>query len=206
MFAISSDGGTVTDLAAALEQRACALAPGPVLPTALASLLLARSGRENLLPALAQAQATGCVALAPGTLTGTRQADGTLRVTGPVLWAAGHLFAPAATAYGDAWFLLEAGQPGVTTGNLAPLDFSRELAVVRLDDAVVPPEIGGMINTSRQIGAAVGAALLPAVAVRASAAGSASPATAPRCSPPRWPRWRPPSWPGAPPDRPPPPG
>ena len=140
MFAISSDGGTVTDLAAALEQRACALAPGPVLPTALASLLLARSGRENLLPALAQAQATGCVALAPGTLTGTRQADGTLRVTGPVLWAACHLFAPAATAYGDAWFLLEAGQPGVTTGNLAPLDFSRELAVVRLDDAVVPPE------------------------------------------------------------------
>ena len=64
----------MTDLAAALEQLACALAPGPVLPTALASLLL------------------------------------------------------------------EAGQPGVTTGNLAPLDFSRELAVVRLDDAVLPPE------------------------------------------------------------------
>ena len=35
VFAIPLDGGTVTDLAAALEQLACILAPGPVLPTAL---------------------------------------------------------------------------------------------------------------------------------------------------------------------------
>ena len=40
----------------------------------------------------------------------------------------------------DAWFLLEAGQPGVTVDLLAPLDFSRELAAVRLDDAVIAPE------------------------------------------------------------------
>ncbi len=142
VFAIPLDGGTVTDLAAALEQLACVLAPGPVLPTALANLLLARSGRPDL------AEATACVALAPGSLTGTRQADGGLRVTGetgPVLWAAGHLLAAAATpdsAAGDsdAWFLLAAGQPGVTVDLLAPLDFSRELAAVRLDDAVIAPE------------------------------------------------------------------
>ena len=145
---IPLDGGTVTDLAAALEQLACALAPGPVLPTALASLLLTRCGQQKLLPALAQAQATACVALAPGTLTGTRQADGALRVTGetgPVLWAAGHLLAPAASPSaggtdGDAWFLLEAGQPGVTVESLTPLDFSRELAAVRLANVVIPPE------------------------------------------------------------------
>ena len=143
VFAIPLDGGTVTDLAAALEQLACVLAPGPVLPTALASLLLARSGRPDL------AEATACVALAPGSLTGTRQADGGLRVTGetgPVPWAAGHLLAAAAatpdSAAGDsdAWFLLAAGQPGVTVDLLAPLDFSRELAAVRLDDAVIAPE------------------------------------------------------------------
>jgi len=136
VFAIPLDGGTVTDLAAALEQLACVLAPGPVLPTALASLLLARSGRPDL------AQATACVALASGSLTGTRQADGGLRVsgeTGPVLWAAGRLLAPAATPAGsDAWFLIEAD--GVAVDRLAPLDFSRELAAVRLDDAVIPPE------------------------------------------------------------------
>jgi alkylation response protein AidB-like acyl-CoA dehydrogenase len=143
VFAIPLDGGTVTDMAAALEQLAWALTPGPVLPTALAGLLLARSGRKELLPA----QATACVALAPGTLTGTRQADGGLRVTGetgPVLWAAGHLLAPAAPsdddADGDVWFLLEAGQPGVAVDKLAPLDFSRELAAVRLSDTVIPPE------------------------------------------------------------------
>ena len=48
VFAIPLDGGTVTDLAAALEQLACGPDPGPVLPTALAGLLLARSGREEL--------------------------------------------------------------------------------------------------------------------------------------------------------------
>ena len=135
VFAIPLDGGTVTDLAAALEQLACVLAPGPVLPTALASLLLARCGRE--IPA----QASACVAVAPGTLTGIRQAGGGLRVTGetgPVLWAAGGLLAPAATPDGDAWFLLEAD--GAAVDLLAPLDFSRELAAVRLAGVVIPPE------------------------------------------------------------------
>ena len=33
-------GGTLTDLAAALEQLAIALVPGPVMPTVLAGLLL----------------------------------------------------------------------------------------------------------------------------------------------------------------------
>ena len=55
--------------------------------------------------------------------------------------------------------------------------------------------VGSMINTSRQIGAAVGAALLPAVA-ETSAAGC--PATAPLCSPPPWPHWPPPPSPGTP--------
>ena len=147
VFAIARDDGTVIDLAAALEQLACALAPGPVLPTALASLLLARSGREEV----PGARATACVALGPGTLTGTRTPDGGLRVTGetgPLIWAAGLLLAPVATTDGDVWFVLEASQPGVTVDRLAPLDFSRELAAVRLDDVVIPPEnILPSINT-----------------------------------------------------------
>jgi 3-oxochol-4-en-24-oyl-CoA dehydrogenase len=74
-------GGTVTDLAAALEQLAIALVPGPVTPTVLAGLLLTPTG-SPLLPALAAGRATAAVGLATGTLTGTRAADGTLRVTG----------------------------------------------------------------------------------------------------------------------------
>ena len=124
VFAIPQDG-TVTDLAAALEELARALTPGPVLPTVLASLV----------------QGTpAAVALTPGSLTGTRQPDGGLRVTGrtgPLLWCGGPLLAAAATADGDAWFHLD--RPRVTVTTLSPVDFSRELATVQLD-TVVPAE------------------------------------------------------------------
>src|SRR5215469_10815189 len=66
VFAIPQEG-TVTDLAVALEQLARDLAPGPLLPALLASAL---------------ASTAACVALDPGTLTGTRGPDGALRVTG----------------------------------------------------------------------------------------------------------------------------
>jgi 3-oxochol-4-en-24-oyl-CoA dehydrogenase len=133
VLAIPQDG-TVTDLAAALEQLACALTPGPVLPAVLAALLLSRAGAPDLAPVKA------CVALAPGTLVGTRRPDGGLEVTGetgPVLWAAGPLLAPA----GDgAWFWIDPQSPGVTVTRLSPLDFSRGLASVRLDHVVIPAE------------------------------------------------------------------
>jgi alkylation response protein AidB-like acyl-CoA dehydrogenase len=120
--------GTVTDLAVALEQLARDLAPGPILPALLAALVLAR-GQAAERPG-------GCVALDPGTLKATREPGGALRVTGetgPLLWADGPLIAPA----GDGtWFTAD---PGTVT-RLAPVDFSRDLATVRLDDVLVPPE------------------------------------------------------------------
>ena len=72
-------GGALTDLAAALEQLAIALVPGPVLPTALAGLLLAAAGATAPLPALlgpdgaADSEAsyefllTRCLSIAGGT-------------------------------------------------------------------------------------------------------------------------------------------
>ena len=67
------DGGTVADLAAALEQLTTAWLPGPVMPTLLAGLLLAAAtptpGGKELLPALAAGQARGGRA-APGTIPG----------------------------------------------------------------------------------------------------------------------------------------
>jgi EmrB/QacA subfamily drug resistance transporter len=62
--------------------------------------------------------------------------------------------------------------------------------------------VGGMINTSRQIGAAVGAALLPAVAEAVSAGGAqgpASPATRAAVLTRRGPAAVAPPWPGTPP-------
>jgi alkylation response protein AidB-like acyl-CoA dehydrogenase len=134
-------GGTVTDLAAALEQLTIALVPGPVTPNVLAGLLLTAAG-SPLLPALAAGQATGAVGLTAGTLTGTRAADGTLHVTGragPVLGAGttSHLLLGCTTAEGEAWFQLEAGCPGLTVTSRRPVDFSRSLADVSLAGAVI---------------------------------------------------------------------
>src|SRR3984885_3216044 len=85
-------GGTVADLAAALEEITCALVPGPVMPTLLAGLALAGHadipGVKALLPALAAGQAAVAVGLTTGTVSVAWASGGKLRVTGqagPVL-------------------------------------------------------------------------------------------------------------------------
>jgi alkylation response protein AidB-like acyl-CoA dehydrogenase len=136
-------GGTVTDLAAALEQLTIALVPGPILPTALAGLLLGAASATAPLPALAAGQLTAAVALTGDSLRACRHAGGALRVTGragPVLGAGttSHLLLGSTTGQGEAWFWIAADHPGVTVTGRRPLDFSRSLADVTLDDVAVP--------------------------------------------------------------------
>ncbi len=142
-------GGTITDLAAALEELARALAPGPILPTLLAGLILREAqdtpAAKGLLPALADGRAPVAVALAAGRLSGTWQPDGTLRVsgeTGPVLGGGttSHLLLGAATRDGETWFLATPGDPGLTLTERAPADFSRSLATFGLDGLAVAGE------------------------------------------------------------------
>ncbi|MCL2581656.1 MAG: acyl-CoA dehydrogenase [Streptosporangiales bacterium] len=136
-------GGTVADLAAALDELTVALAPGPVLPSVLAGLALAAdSGAREFLAALAEGAATATTAVHPGGLTGTWTADGDLVVsgeTGPALSGGpeAHLLAAAATGDGDAWFFIPPGHPGVTVTDRAPVDFSRPLATIRFTHAVI---------------------------------------------------------------------
>ena len=142
-------GGTVADLAAALEQVGDALVPGPVLPTLLAGLILARlTGRpaaQELLPALAEGKEPVAVGFTSASLAGAWLPGGGLRVTGEVSAVLGagstaRLLLGADTGRGEAWFLLGAGQPGVTVTARAPLDFSRPLASVRLTGLVIGPD------------------------------------------------------------------
>ncbi len=81
-------GGTVTDLAAAVEQIGDALVPGPVLPTLLAGLILAPltglPAAQELLPALADGQEPVAVGFTGATMTGAWLPGGALRVTGEV--------------------------------------------------------------------------------------------------------------------------
>ena len=154
---LGGGGGTAADVAVVAESLAAVLAPGPVLPTLLAGLALARSAgpgdaHAELLGRLASGAATFGVALpsavpagpSPGGLTGTAQAAGGLRVSGtaPLVLGAGdasHLLLAAAADSGLTWFVLDAGQPGVQLAQRTPVDFSRSLADVSLDDVAVRP-------------------------------------------------------------------
>ncbi len=164
-------GGTVADLAAAVEQLTYELVPGPVMPALLAGLVLADHAdlptAKALLPALAAGQALVAVgpAVGPaaGTVTGTWLADGSLRAsgeTGPILGpilgpvlgggSSSQLLIGAGTGEGEAWFLLPADQGGVTSADRKPVDFSRSLASFRLTDVVVTPgQILSGLHTAR---------------------------------------------------------
>lgn len=121
--------GTVSDLAAMVAEAAAAMVPGPVLTTALATLVLPDS-QAGLLEALATGQRTAGVALEADVTV----ADGRASGSAPVVLgadAAGVLLLPA----GDTWLLIDAQADGVTVEPLKATDFSRPLARVVLDDA-----------------------------------------------------------------------
>lgn len=125
--------GTVSDLAAMIDEAAAALVPGPVATTALATLVLS-GPHADLLEELATGERTAGV-----TLTADLDyADGRVSGSAPyVLGAAatGVLLLPA----GDTWLLVDAAADGVTVESLKATDFSRPLARVVLDGA--PAEV-----------------------------------------------------------------
>jgi alkylation response protein AidB-like acyl-CoA dehydrogenase len=152
-------GGTVTDLAAALEELTLTLAPGPVLPTLLAGLVLAPHPDLPVVPpllsALAAGKTTATVGLPAATLTGAWQPAGQLRVTGeigPVLsgGASGQLLAAAVTGDREVWFCIPADHPGITVTERTPVDFSRPLATIRFTGTVIAPgQILAGVSTAR---------------------------------------------------------
>jgi hypothetical protein len=142
-------GGTVPDAAAALEQAAAELLPGPVLPTVLAGLLLARcpdaAVAKELLPGIAEGALPIAVGLEPGTLRAEGDPD---RPTvsgevGAVLCAGAEAAALLLGAVdpdgGEVWFAIDADHPGVTVTGRPSVDLSRSLARVTLRDVTLPP-------------------------------------------------------------------
>ncbi|HEY2313566.1 MAG TPA: acyl-CoA dehydrogenase family protein [Streptosporangiaceae bacterium] len=153
--------GGAPELAAALAQLTESLVPGPILPTLLAGLSLARCqgppGPAEALRLLAAGTASVAVALEPGTVTAIRRADGSVELSGragPVVGGGTttHLLIGAATRASDpalgpadrtgadgVWCLLPADHLGVTLTARAPADFSRSLADVELTAATASP-------------------------------------------------------------------
>ncbi|SNR57275.1 Acyl-CoA dehydrogenase [Haloechinothrix alba] len=152
-IAVRSDlggaGGTVTDAAAALEEAAAGLAPGPVLPTALAALVLDRArgpaATKEVTPQLAAGEAHAGVALEPFGVTARRADGGGLVVSGEAgivfgADAGAHLVLSADVGGVPTWFVLAPGRDGVAVRPCTPVDFSRTAARVRLDEVEVPAD------------------------------------------------------------------
>ena len=126
-------GGRIEDLCAMVDEAAKALVPGPVVSTALATLVVTD---PQLAEALANGERTAGVAIntdaaaaldfdaAAGKVSGTAE-----RVLGAT--ADGLLLLPA----GESWVLVDARTDGVKVEPLTATDFSRPLAKVTLSDA-----------------------------------------------------------------------
>ena len=132
-------GGGLDDQCAALEQAAADLVPGPVLPTVLAGILLARQPdsvvAKELLPGLADGTSTAAVALSRTLSANGRVVTGTVA---PVRGA--HSLAHLILAAGEQWFVLSPGQPGVTVTEVDGADRSCPAATVTLDRVEIPAD------------------------------------------------------------------
>ncbi|MEV0233131.1 acyl-CoA dehydrogenase [Nonomuraea sp. NPDC050786] len=141
-------GYGLLETAVAVEALAERMAPGPYLPTVLASAVINASKRPEHLESFADGTLTAAVALT-GSLSGTRTEDGSLVVSGtadPVLGGslADALVLPVSTADGEEWVLVDASSATVTP--VRSLDLTRPVAKVELSEVVVPAEgiLGGV--------------------------------------------------------------
>jgi alkylation response protein AidB-like acyl-CoA dehydrogenase len=146
---VGGTGGSLLDLAAALEETAAAIIPGPVLPSALAGVLISRHGTPDaakaLAPSLADGSLPAAVTLTAAEVTGRRTPGGGLRVSGhagAVLGATpdAQLVLAAAVGADEVWFTLSPQHPGVTARPVTAVDTSRPLAHVDLADVEVPTD------------------------------------------------------------------
>jgi alkylation response protein AidB-like acyl-CoA dehydrogenase len=123
-------GGSIEDLSAMVEEAAKALVPGPVVTTALATLVVSD---PQLRAALASGERTAGVAL-----EGDVEFDATTsRASGTVPWVLGGVAEGVlVVAAGGKWLLIDsAAADGVAVEPLRATDFSRPLARVVLTSA-----------------------------------------------------------------------
>ena len=126
-------GGGVDDLCAMVEEAGRALVPGPVLTTALATLLLGSTGVDaEALEALMSGSRSAGVALAADL----RYDPTAGRVSGHVPLALGAKPGEFVIAPADGvWLLIDGADDAVAVEPLLATDFSRPLASVTLDGA-----------------------------------------------------------------------
>ncbi|MEV6162210.1 acyl-CoA dehydrogenase [Streptomyces sp. NPDC052052] len=134
-------GYGLVELAVVTEELGRAVAPGPFVPTTLASAVLHAAGHRTYLAPLAAGTTVGAVGLAPGTLALTRADDGTVNVTGTSeLVIGGHLadvfVLPATDGDRTTWLVLP--RAAVDTTDVRSHDLTRRSSRVTADAVTVP--------------------------------------------------------------------
>ncbi len=145
-------GFGLSELVIVVEQFGRAVAPGPFVPTVIASAVIAAAGppdlQARLLPGLASGSTIGAVAL------GGEVTDG----TGPAgIAASGHLADVLLVAQGEDVLVVETAAGGVKTEVPANLDPTRRIARVTLTGApaaVLPGARGVLTDLARLLFAA----------------------------------------------------
>ncbi|MEU8627744.1 acyl-CoA dehydrogenase [Streptomyces sp. NPDC048669] len=138
---VGGAGYGLVELAVVTEELGRATAPGPYLPTTLASAVLHAAGHRTYLAALAAGTTLGAVGLAPGTLALARAADGTVTVTGTSeLVVGGHLadvfVLPASDNGRSTWLVLP--RAAVDTTDVRSHDLTRRSSRVTARSVPVP--------------------------------------------------------------------
>ena len=128
--ALGGADGTLLDLAVAVEACAAAMVPGPLLPTAVASVVLEDDTVRSAI-------AAGTVSVALGAGDSTITLDGA-RATGtcPLVWGLGTSTHALLPTDGDRWLLLPVDDRLATT-IAAPVDLSTRVGSVTLQDVEV---------------------------------------------------------------------
>ncbi len=135
-------GFGLPELVIVAEEMGRAVAPGPFVPTVIASAALAAAGaaqtQARLLPGLADGSAIGAVALGGDVRVSGGKATG---AAGPVL--AGKLADVLLVAVGDDFAVIDCRGDGVTVTVPANLDPARRAALITLDGAPAEVVTGG---------------------------------------------------------------
>ncbi|AWK70839.1 acyl-CoA dehydrogenase [Rhodococcus oxybenzonivorans] len=146
--AVGGSGAEIVDLAAMIEQAATELVPGPVLPTALAALVVGRSSgaaaktwSENL----ADGKIPCAVALGSPPVNATLADDGGLVITGDAGFAIGadsgmSVLLAADPGDGVVWCLVDGESAGLEVAPADTIDKSRPLARIRCTGVAVAPD------------------------------------------------------------------
>jgi alkylation response protein AidB-like acyl-CoA dehydrogenase len=150
-------GAGLGELIVALEELGARAAPGPVLPTVLASAAILASkaikARDELLPGLADGATAGALfaghaagaagGQAPAASLSGRHGDDGLVINGaaePVLGAtvAKIIVLPVATDAGEEWVAVDAADLAIT--ELPSMDPARRVGRVEANEVTVPPD------------------------------------------------------------------